>query len=354
MKKHLIVAVLALLLFLSATVTYSALEYKVRDLGWIGSNYSEVAAFATTDSDMILGSGVSGQDNKTYFAVWDKDGNLTALERIGTSSEASDINSSGTIVGYADMSSNDYYAVVWDATGAVTRTIGPGSANAINDTGQILLYDMSGYLVLNPDGTSYGLNNIPGYRSSSPSSLNSNGWAAGRTRDMVGYNYYPAIWDSQGNGSILSMPVGFTDSSVCAINDAGQVVGSVSDPVQVSAVIWNTSGMPSLLPHLDGYNRSYAQDINNAGWVAGGASSSFSQPVVWDESGNVSALPLLQGGSYGSAYAINNNGLIVGYSSDETGCMRAVLWTPIPEPSSLLAVGSGAIALAAVVRRRRK
>lgn len=348
MNKYVVVVVLALPIFLAA-VTCSAVQYHVSDLGWIGSGYSEISAFAIADSGMIIGSGVHSQDGQTYV-VWDEHGTITALQVVGIYSAASDINSSGTIVGSANMSNNNPYAVVWNATGAVASIIGPGFAVGVNESGQILQNDQSGYLVSNLDGTSYRLADILGYRYSVASTLSNNGYVAGYGMDM-NYRQHPIIWDTQGNGNLMSDVPGSLYAQVYSMNDAGKVVGYATNYTWTSAVVWDVSGSPLLLPNFDGYGASVAWGINNVGLVVGYSYSTLSKPVIWNEDGNVSALPLLQGGSSGAAYAINNNGLIVGYSYGADNHMHAVLWEPVPEPASLVALCAGLIPLA--FRRRR-
>ncbi|MCL5671607.1 MAG: PEP-CTERM sorting domain-containing protein, partial [Acidobacteria bacterium] len=51
--------------------------------------------------------------------------------------------------------------------------------------------------------------------------------------------------------------------------------------------------------------------------------------------------------------AINNNGWICGWAEDSSGVNHAVVWEPIPEPSSLLALAFGLLPLAGVWKRRR-
>ena len=59
------------------------------------------------------------------------------------------------------------------------------------------------------------------------------------------------------------------------------------------------------------------------------------------------------GGNHSWAYGINDSGQIVGWCFTSSGQQHAVLWTPVPEPSSLLALGGGLIGLFELIRRKR-
>ena len=61
----------------------------------------------------------------------------------------------------------------------------------------------------------------------------------------------------------------------------------------------------------------------------------------------------LPGGEFSCARSINNNGWIVGESYDASGNDHAVLWEPVPEPGSILALLFGISGMGGIMRRRR-
>jgi probable HAF family extracellular repeat protein len=102
-----------------------------------------------------------------------------------------------------------------------------------------------------------------------------------------------------------------------------------------------------------------ATGINDEGLVVGWSKLSDVdfRALLWDADGRMSDLnDMLDDSSAGwtlaSAQGINNLGQIVGYGLLD-GQTRAFLLTPVPEPSSLLALVCGLAGLGGAVRRRR-
>lgn len=108
-----------------------------------------------------------------------------------------------------------------------------------------------------------------------------------------------------------------------------------------------------------GGTETYPSDINDSGQIVGysdtaaGAHHGFlySTGTMIDLNAAVDALP--QGWILTSANGINDLGWIAASGTDPGGNSHALILIPIPEPSTLVLVGIGAISLLAYAWRRR-
>ena len=145
------------------------------------------------------------------------------------------------------------------------------------------------------------------------------------------------------------------------INDDGQVVGwaytSPASGGDIHAFLKSGSGPMQDLGALPGGRGSYAQDINNSGQIVGFAYTSggdqhaflYSGGSMWDLN---SFIAPSSGWTLTAAYGINDGGQIVGRGTNSSGQTHPFLLIPVPEPSTLVLLGIGAIGFLVYVWRR--
>jgi probable HAF family extracellular repeat protein len=283
----------------------------------VGADQPPAWSTRSTPSKCITGSSL-------HAAYWDgiQTTVFPTLESGPTSAHA--LNSSNVVVGDSYRSSIlNYRAVMWTGTtmtdlGALTPT-GGSSASAINDAGVVV--------------------------------------------GMVGFSFnvdQPGRWEA-GTWTALTPLLGNTEGGANDINNAGVVVGySTPSPLNglaKRATMW-VSGQAIDLGSVDGRVYSDAYGLNSQGDVVGDASLFISDPAstfafvysggqMYDLTSRVTT----PGWFIRHASAINDLGQIVGVGQYSDGTNRAVLLTPVPEPSSVALVAAGLVGLT-VFRRR--
>ena len=98
---------------------------------------------------------------------------------------------------------------------------------------------------------------------------------------------------------------------------------------------------------------SAAYGINNRGEVVGIAALADGEFSAFLYRGGVASIIQPSGWSNTVARAINDSGQIVGDGLSPDGQRHAFLLTPVPEPSSVLFLGSICLVFLALVRKRR-
>ena len=236
------------------------------------------------------------------------------------------------------------------SNGAYSTINGPGLIgwlypNGINDAGQIVGF-IGDQAVLDTNGVLTFLS-APGYPAGA-SGINNLG-------DIVGY--YTTFPPGNGvkdnafiyGGGIMSTINGLPDSVAYGINDNGQFVAFLTG--QGAMLYSNGASYPISVP---GSTSTIAYGINDAGEIVGSYYDQSGIHGFWDINGVYSTLDV-PGATQTYAYGVNNSGQIVGYYVDANGSAHGFLDTPVPEPSSILLLGSatGLLAFAGLRRKRR-
>ena len=216
---------------------------------------------------------------------------------------ATDINSSGLVVGYGVDAQNRVRAFAWKLdVGFIPPTQELFSPAAINDLGSIVGSDVN--LPMRWDNETKLSQLKPGdAECTAPVSItNAGDILESLGTDHTGLGCFPERWRIvTGPGSVVEIPVPL-GAVLVRMNDrldlAGNVSGSALRQLRSRSGEWETLA------------NATAGDMNNDGDVA---LTSADLPYVWTADGALHSIPLIPGTSAGRALAINNKGEVVGW-----------------------------------------
>ena len=253
------------------------------------------------------------------------------------------INNCGQIAGYVVNSATDKKRAFFLEDSGVTdlKTLGGKSsvANAINDCGQIVgtssaIVGGQGMAFLWQKTTGMiNLGTLPGMSSSEADGINNAGEIVGRCSDPIEPDaplYRAFLWR---NGEMMPLAtLGGKNSAAHAINDCGQIVGeSDIENGDTHACLWQ-DGTPTDLGTLGGDSRAFA--INDRGEIVG-VSTPDKPAHSWDLTVDFAVYwpegkpgPMKLGAENTIANDINILGQVVGNDTHAVSSNRAFVWTP--------------------------
>jgi probable HAF family extracellular repeat protein len=260
-----------------------------------------------------------------------------AVRDLGTlpgddSSVAMGINASGQVVGWSRLSMAIHAFVYSDGTGMVELAAPDGrpsaTARAINDAGDVVGTATLG----SPDigqgvrwvnGVPHVLGTLGTGMFSEAHSINAAGVAVGSSYtdggSLMGIHAFRAAAD----GSLTDLTPGYDSASATGINASGQIAGSQNS----HAVRWENGTFTDL--GLAGFGASFGAAINDSGQVAGTViTSSGNEERIFRYTDGVGMVILGGLGEHNTALGINAAGDVVGSG-------RASLGSPV-FPSAFL------------------
>jgi uncharacterized membrane protein len=303
------------------------------------------------NGDVLMGAMMDGYRPRTL--LWQRDAvPVPILDDL----YARDLNIAHEIVGYTANTGTGSHAFLFDSTTSATTDLSIvgedySEAVAINDRGQVAINvafpdrSFSSFVWSRADGFTPvdGLGGpIVELRD-----INQAGQAAGNGTDGDGWTH-AFVW-SKASGTVRIGDLGAEWSRANAINEAGQIVGTCGiDEEHYGMFIWDPLRGMSMAWELPYQVQIEIGAINNAGVVVGDIVDNHSErpqhhAFAWSAVGGLTLLGV------GGASDVNNRGEIVG---DIEG--SAVLWEPVPEPSSLLVLGIGLLPLMRALAHRQR
>lgn len=294
------------------------------------------------------------------------------------SSVATDINRSGTVVGYSSDNTTGASTAFRFAGGVQSIVAGPAGAVStdlvgITDSGVMLGNYATGFVDdgaggLMPGATSifslgngvYSAVSIPGATTPYLQAVSPNGrWLLGNSFDDQG-RISSFAFDTLGNS--LTWITGSADTVIAAgVNNLGMVVGYDRTRVAGVGTIgtgWTfdlASGQRSDF-QVAGSQRSGPRDITDGGVISGYFFTSVRPAVAHSFTGLNGQFQFIDvpGASQTSVLGANDLGALVGQYIDADGNVGAFLAVPVPEPASAALLLAGLVGIGGIVRRQRR
>jgi len=289
-------------------------------------NMGNIFARAINDDGMVAGS----RGNR--LMLWSPAGGLSEVQiPMGDQIEVYDINNRGEIAGemvseqlvyedeYGSYYDYEFYGFVWDYTENMREITRNGWASGINDRGVVVGLD---YTIPNraykwdEERGLRGLGTYSGFSSGRPNAVNNAG-------EVVGSILVSSDASSQ-NMSGNALAGGQDKLSADRLLKATGTRG-VYDPAHVAEMIIQGTFSAETFPWGEPAAGAAAQQSFSQNDLYGSVSSQ-SEAFLWSEEGGVTQIGTL-GGDWSSAWDINDYGQIAGYSSVAPGVSRAFIWS---------------------------
>jgi probable HAF family extracellular repeat protein len=317
------------------------LSYSVIDLGTFGGPTS--IAYGINSTGQVVGA--ADMPDGTHHAFLYQHGRMRDLGTLGgANSLAAAINDFGEVDGIADTASGPGHAFLYRHHRmhdlGTLGGLGSGSTG-VNAFGEVAggsnTADGHGHPFLYSGGALHDLGILPGFSDGAAWGLNDEGQVVGGAvlgRSTQGFLY--------SDGALCALgTLGGPDSYAYRINDAGQIVGKSSigpDATPNHAFLYDGGQMMDL--GTLGGPESVASNLNSCGQIVGSADTipGVASPHAFLYcDGTMSDLneQLLPGGpvwTLTAAYGINDSGQIVGTGINPEGQEHAFLLTPVGAP----------------------
>jgi uncharacterized membrane protein len=307
----------------------SAARYRVSDIG----TFTSLDHISINNGGMVAGTERLPSGSYSGF-TWTASAGFLLLNALPGYSQctAMGVNDVGQVVGTSSSPSLGLRTTLWENG----QPVDAGAAfvpAAINNSGQVV-------------GDSYIWSKDTGLQTIDPHAharaINDNGVVVGSIDYMRGF-----IWTASTGIEIIDVSFPGAATEATGINNRGQVILQTTTTQEGPAYLWQEGLDPV---RIGGGGVNGAGDINNLGQVVGGYERA---PYVWDSVNGMYILTPPPGLGSAGAGAINDSGVIAGCAYNTPDQLHLLLWTPIPEPSSLAALLAGLAGFGAAIRRRR-